>query len=109
MPTLVGAELATAVSGLDGWAVEEGDGALTKSFGFSSFQIAFGFMSAVALKAERMNHHPEWTNVYSRVDVRLSSHDVGGVTERDVELAGFMDEVATGFTPPPRGARQRGG
>ncbi len=100
MATLSGAELASAVAGLDGWAVEVGEGAITKSFSFPSFQLAFGFMTSAALKAERMNHHPEWTNVYSRVDVRLSSHDVGGVTERDLDLAGFMDEAAAAFSRP---------
>jgi 4a-hydroxytetrahydrobiopterin dehydratase len=57
-------------------------------------------MTASALKAERMDHHPEWTNVYSRVDVRLTSHDAGGVTERDLTLAAFMDDVAAGLSPP---------
>lgn len=94
MGVLLGAELAAAVAGRDGWSVDAGDAAITKRFAFGSFQLAFAFMTAVALKSERMNHHPEWTNVYATVDVRLSSHDVGGVTERDLSLAAFMDDVA---------------
>lgn len=80
--------------------METGEAAITKRFAFASFQLAFAFMTAAALKAERMNHHPEWANVYATVDVRLTSHDAGGVTERDLSLARFMDEVAAGLTPP---------
>lgn len=98
MATLRGGELAAAVAALEGWTVADGEGAICKSFAFPSFQLAFGFMTASALKAERMNHHPEWRNVYSKVEVRLSSHDVGGVTERDLQLASFMDEVAAGLS-----------
>jgi 4a-hydroxytetrahydrobiopterin dehydratase len=89
-------EVAEVVSALDGWAVEDGGGAIVKCFVFRDFIEAFAFMTAVALKAEKMNHHPEWANVYSRVDVRLTSHDVGAVTERDFKLARFMNEAAGG-------------
>ena len=90
------AEVAAAAAELDGWEVEEGGRGLLKTFRFKDFSRAFGFMAAVAVQAERRNHHPEWSNVYNTVEVRLSSHDAGGVTERDVELARFMDEVAAG-------------
>jgi 4a-hydroxytetrahydrobiopterin dehydratase len=82
------------VAALAGWTVEEGGRAIVKGYRFPDFVRAFAFMTAVALKAEKMNHHPEWSNVYSGVEVRLTSHDAGGVTERDFELAQFMDEVA---------------
>ena len=86
-------ELEGAVASLGGgWWVEEG--AIAKRFGFRDFGEAFAFMTAVAARAEAMNHHPEWSNVYSRVEVRLSTHDAGGVTELDLELARFMDEAA---------------
>lgn len=69
----------------------EGRSALQKSFKFSNFNEAFGFMTRVALMAEKMDHHPEWFNVYNRVDVTLSTHDAGGITELDFKLAEFMD------------------
>jgi len=74
-----------------GWKMAEGRSALQKSFKFSDFNAAFGFMARVALAAEQMNHHPEWFNVYNRVDVTLSTHDAGGVTEKDFKLAEIMD------------------
>jgi 4a-hydroxytetrahydrobiopterin dehydratase len=76
-----------------GWKMVEGRSALQKSFKFSDFNQAFGFMTRVALVAEQMNHHPEWSNVYNRVDVVLSTHDAGGLTELDFKLAQFMDSV----------------
>ena len=91
---LSGAERAGALAGLEGWSEVEGRDAIAKSFRFASFSQAWGFMSRVALRAEKLDHHPEWTNIYNRVDVVLSTHDAGGVTERDIELARFMDEVA---------------
>ena len=100
MGTLGGAELGSAAAALDGWSVEPGDAAITRNFVFASFQLAFAFMTAAALKAERMNHHPEWSNIYDTVEVRLTSHDAGGVTERDLNLARFMDEIASGLTRP---------
>ncbi|MGD0084326.1 MAG: 4a-hydroxytetrahydrobiopterin dehydratase [Acidimicrobiales bacterium] len=101
MATLDGDDLRSAVAELDGWSVEGGERAITKRFGFADFTRAFAFMSAVALRAEKMNHHPEWTNVYATVDVRLTSHDSHGVTDRDIRLAGFMDEVAAGLAHLP--------
>lgn len=85
-------ELDEALSELDGWSVE--DGKLHKEYEFEDFVTAFGFMASVALCAERKNHHPEWFNVYNRVRVDLSTHDVGGITTWDVELAKDMDDVA---------------
>ena len=73
-----------------------------KSFRFKDFNAAFGFMTRVALLAEKMDHHPEWSNVYNRVEVLLATHEAGGVTERDVEMARFMD-AAAGAPPPLRG------
>ena len=88
----IGAE--AALARLDGWRAGEGRDAIAKQFRFKDFNAAFGFMSRVALYAEKADHHPEWFNVYNRVDVTLSTHDAGGVTEKDVALARFMDEAA---------------
>ena len=85
---------AAAMADLTGWAEVDGRDAISKTFTFKDFNQAFGFMSRVALKAEAMNHHPEWFNVWNRVEVTLSTHDAGGLTELDVELAGFMDAAA---------------
>jgi 4a-hydroxytetrahydrobiopterin dehydratase len=86
-------ELAAGVASLaDGWEVE--GGAIVRRFGFRGFAEAFAFMTAVAAKAEEMDHHPEWSNVYNRVNVRLSTHSAGGVTGLDLEMARFMDEHA---------------
>ena len=89
---LSGEALDAAVSSLDGWVVR--DGKLHKEFTFDDFVGAFGFMAAGALCAERRNHHPEWLNVYNRVRVDLSTHDVGGITMFDIELARDFDAVA---------------
>lgn len=91
-PERIGAE--TALKGLDGWRAAEGRDALVKSFRFKDFNAAFGFMTRVALLAEKMDHHPEWSNVYNRVEVLLATHEAGGVTERDVKMARFMDAAA---------------
>ena len=85
---------AAALADLAGWAAVDGRDAISKTFTFDDFNQAFGFMSRVALKAEAMNHHPEWFNVWNRVDVTLSTHDAGGLTELDIELAAFMDAAA---------------
>ena len=92
MTDRIGAKM--AVARLAGWGEAPGRDAISKSFRFKDFSTAFGFMARVALKAEQMDHHPEWFNVYSRVDVVLTTHDAGGVTNKDVELAGFMDSLA---------------
>lgn len=91
-PAKIGASAALAQ--LDDWAAVEGRDAIQKSFRFADFNQAFGFMSRVALMAERLDHHPEWFNVYNRVEVTLTTHDAGGVTALDVQLARFMDETA---------------
>lgn len=83
-----------ALAELDGWAEVEGRDAIQKSFGFKSFNAAWGFMSRVALAAEKMDHHPEWFNVYNRVDITLSTHECGGLSERDVRLAKRIDAYA---------------
>ncbi len=77
----------------NGWSEVEGEDALQKSFKFRNFISAFGFMTKVALYAEKWNHHPEWFNVYNRVDVRLTTHDAGGLTELDAKLARQMDKL----------------
>ena len=86
--------LKEAVRDLDGWSLVDGRPAITRSFRFRDFNAAFGFMTRVALKAEAMDHHPEWFNVYNRVNVILATHDADGVTEKDLTLAKFMDELA---------------
>lgn len=85
-------EVDEAVAGLNDWVVT--DGKLTRSFAFPDFVSAFGFMTRVALVAEAMNHHPDWTNVYGRVEVALHTHDVGGLTALDVALAARIDDLA---------------
>ena len=79
---------------LPGWRVAEGRDAIVKSFKFKDFNQAFAFMTRVALMAEKMDHHPEWSNVYKTVEVTLSTHDAGGVTELDIKLAAAMDKFA---------------
>uniref|UniRef100_A0A1I8BLT6 4a-hydroxytetrahydrobiopterin dehydratase n=1 Tax=Meloidogyne hapla TaxID=6305 RepID=A0A1I8BLT6_MELHA len=75
-----------------GWKITEGRDAIQKEFKFDDFNEAFGFMTRIALKADKMNHHPEWFNVYNKVDITLSSHDVQGISERDVKLATFIEK-----------------
>ncbi|KAJ2777735.1 Pterin-4-alpha-carbinolamine dehydratase 2 [Coemansia javaensis] len=77
-----------------GWALVTGRDAIKKSFVFGDFGCAFAFMTAVALRAEAMNHHPEWFNVYNRVDITLSTHDCGGLSTRDTALAAHIDQAA---------------
>jgi len=84
----------TALAKLSGWAAASGRDAITKTFTFKDFNEAFGFMTRAALVAEKMDHHPEWFNVYKKVEVTLSTHDAGGVTELDIKLAEAMDKIA---------------
>jgi 4a-hydroxytetrahydrobiopterin dehydratase len=84
---------AAALQRLEGWRANEGRDAICKEYKFKDFNAAWGFMSRVALHAERNDHHPEWSNVYNRVEVTLSTHDAGGVTDKDIALAHFMDEA----------------
>jgi 4a-hydroxytetrahydrobiopterin dehydratase len=86
-----------ALAALPAWSPVEGRDAILRRLSFADFNQAFGFMSRVALKAERMDHHPEWFNVYGRVDITLTTHEADGVTARDVELARFIDEAAARF------------
>jgi 4a-hydroxytetrahydrobiopterin dehydratase len=83
-----------ALAGLPGWSLVEGRPAIAKTFAFRDFSEAFGFMTRVALKAEKLDHHPEWSNVYKTVHVTLTTHDAGGLTELDVALARAMDRFA---------------
>ena len=91
-PAKIGAQ--AAVSQLEGWAVVSEKDAISKTFKFADFNAAFGFMTRVALKADVLDHHPEWFNVYNRVEVVLTTHDADGVSELDVTMARFMDSVA---------------
>jgi len=85
-------EVVSALSSLSGWSIA--DGKLHREYKFPDFSTAFAFMTAVALIAEKMDHHPEWRNVFNRVTVDLSTHDAGGITSLDVELAGKMEQLA---------------
>ncbi|MBX3497814.1 MAG: 4a-hydroxytetrahydrobiopterin dehydratase [Alphaproteobacteria bacterium] len=91
---LDGARRAEALGELKGWSEVAGRDAISRSFKFTDFNAAFAFMTRVALAAEKADHHPEWFNVYNRVDITLSTHDAGGLSERDVALARFIDSVA---------------
>lgn len=88
---LTDAQIDEALGGLGGWT-RDGD-AIVRSFEFADFVSAFGFMASCALVSESMNHHPEWRNVYNRVEVSLSTHDAGGLTQLDVDLATRMSEL----------------
>ena len=91
-PAKIGA--AAAVQQLNGWKAADGRDAIEKTYKFDDFSQAFGWMSRIALAAEKLDHHPEWFNVYSRVEVLLATHDAGGVTDLDVQLAKLMDKAA---------------
>ncbi|RZT38358.1 4a-hydroxytetrahydrobiopterin dehydratase [Cupriavidus agavae] len=81
---------------LPGWTPVQGRDAIQKSFTFADFNAAFGFMTRVALRADKVDHHPEWFNVYNRVDITLSTHDANGLTQRDIDLAQFIEKAAAG-------------
>lgn len=89
-------ERQAALATLEGWTETPGRDAIAKRFVFADFSMAFGFMTRVALAAEKLDHHPEWSNVYRTVDVTLSTHDAGGLTSRDIALARTIDAVADG-------------
>ena len=91
---LAGPERTKVLSDLEGWADASGRDAITKAYQFKSFSQAWGWMSRVALLAEKMDHHPEWANTYGRVEVTLATHSAGGVTAKDVALARKMDILA---------------
>ena len=84
----------SALAALAGWSEVGGREAITKTYTFKDFSAAFGFMARVALVAEKMDHHPEWRNVWNRVEVTLSTHDAGGLTQLDIDLATAMDRLA---------------
>lgn len=88
------ADLDQQLSELPQWHHHEAEKAIGRDFRFGDFAQAFGFMTQVALHAERMNHHPEWSNVYNRVQVRLTTHDAGGITALDLALARLMDQAS---------------
>ena len=90
---LSGPLLEELLATLDGWTKVTGREAIYKQFVFTDFNSAFGWMARIALAAEKMDHHPEWFNVYNRVDVTLATHDVKGLSERDIKLAKVMDEA----------------
>lgn len=91
---LTGDARRNALTALTGWTDVPGRDAIAKSFRFADFNQAWGFMTKVALAAEKADHHPEWSNVYNRVEIVLSTHDAGGVSEKDVALATFIESVA---------------
>ncbi|QLF68690.1 4a-hydroxytetrahydrobiopterin dehydratase [Peteryoungia desertarenae] len=86
--------IAEQLENLAAWRLSQDGDAISKQFVFVNFRAAFGFMAEVALAAEKLDHHPEWSNVYRQVDVRLTTHSAGGLTELDFKLAHYMDEAA---------------
>jgi len=92
IPKLTPAEVSAALAGLPDWTAD--DAALRRTYRFRDFVEAFAFMTAAALRVQEMDHHPEWSNVYDRVNVTLTTHDAGGITARDVELAGKLEALA---------------
>ena len=91
-PARIGA--AAALAQLPGWSAADGRDAIVKTFRFADFNAAFGWMTRVALAAEKLDHHPEWSNVYNRVEVLLATHDADGVSDLDVTMAKLMDAAA---------------
>jgi 4a-hydroxytetrahydrobiopterin dehydratase len=86
-------ERAAQVAELHGWQTAAGRDAIQRHFEFADFNEAFGFMTRVAIKAQEMDHHPEWFNVYNKVEITLSTHEANGLTERDIQLARFIDTI----------------
>lgn len=87
-------DIETAFSDLADWTLADDAKSIRKSFKFADFSTAFGWMTRVAMAAEKMDHHPDWSNVYATVSVSLSTHDAGGLTRRDFDLAAIMDRLA---------------
>jgi 4a-hydroxytetrahydrobiopterin dehydratase len=85
------AEIQAALKDVSGWSSSEKGGAIVKNFEFKNFRAAWTFMEDIAMEADKMNHHPEWKNAYNRVEIKLSTHDAGGITEKDIELAAFIN------------------
>ncbi len=88
--------LVQALAQVDGWRLDEAGNAIARDFAFRNFSEAFAFMTRAALLAEKMNHHPDWCNSYGKVSIRLSTHDRGGVTELDLQMAGRLNRLAEG-------------
>ena len=93
VPRLSDADVETKLAGIKGWTLANGK--LHREYKFTDFVHAFGFMATAAMAIEKMNHHPEWFNVYNRVVVDLTTHDAGGISQRDFELAGLLDQFAS--------------
>jgi 4a-hydroxytetrahydrobiopterin dehydratase len=93
---LTSEERSTQLSELRGWVAVAGRDAIQRQLKFADFNEAFGFMTRVAIKAQEMDHHPEWFNVYNKVEITLSTHEANGLTERDILLARFIDQIAIG-------------
>ena len=93
VPKLSDADIQTKLAGIKGWTLANGK--LHREYKFADFIHAFGFMETAAIAIEKMNHHPEWFNVYNRVVVDLTTHDAGGISQRDFELAGLLDQFAS--------------
>lgn len=85
-----------ALASLQGWSLAEDQGSIRRTFTFRNFSQAFGFMTRVALAAEKMDHHPDWSNVYKTVEIKLNTHDAGGLTHLDFELAGRINRIFGG-------------
>ena len=93
---LTSEERSTQLGELHGWVALAGRDAIQRQLKFADFNEAFGFMTRVAIKAQEMDHHPEWFNVYNKVEITLSTHEANGLTERDILLARFIDQIAAG-------------
>ncbi|HEU0199289.1 MAG TPA: 4a-hydroxytetrahydrobiopterin dehydratase [Burkholderiaceae bacterium] len=97
MEKLEASRLRELLTGLPQWRHDEPRGAITRSFAFKDFTQAFAFMTQIALVAEKRDHHPEWSNVYNKVEMTLTTHDAGGLTQRDIDLARYADETFARF------------
>ena len=100
MALLGDAERESALAALSGWAYDGDRRGIVRAFRFADFSAAFAFMTRVALAAEKADHHPDWSNVWNRVDILLSTHSEGGVTEKDIALAKVIDQLAEARRAP---------